>query len=111
MNENDYYSKYLKYKMKYLREKSIQLGGIELEAQVKIYNMRKELLGELSIVYDNEKTISDIKKTIFEKSVGKYPIEKQIFKYKSIVPKDTDIYKSIYPSVEAKAFFDVFIKV
>ena len=34
MNKNDYYLKYLKYKMKYLHEKEMQIGGREFDMKI-----------------------------------------------------------------------------
>ena len=108
MNKNDYYSKYLKYKMKYLREKSLQIGGVKINAFVQIFNKSKQLVKTLKIVYDNEKTIGDIKKTIFEEIKKEYTIDKQIFQYKGITPNDTDIYNKIY-KLEPESHFTVYI--
>lgn len=107
MNENDYYSKYLKYKMKYLREKSLQIGGIKLKAHVQIISTSKIIF--LTIFYDNEKTIGDIKDTIFKMN-KEYPIDKQTFQYRGKTPKDTDIFNSIYPNAEKDPPFTVYIE-
>ena len=66
MNKNDYYSKYLKYKTKYLRVKSMQIGGKLFYAEVEILydNSIYSLIETLNIEVDNEK------------SNEKYPIDK-----------------------------------
>ena len=96
--------------MKYLREKSLQIGGAELEAYVQIIKKSqpesKPTL--LRIYFDNEKTIGDIKETIYEIN-KEYPINKQIFQYRGKTPTDTDIFNSIYPRVEPGTAFTVFI--
>jgi len=38
MVEIDYYSKYLKYKQKYLKQKNLQIGGDNVSIQIKIEN-------------------------------------------------------------------------
>lgn len=66
MNKNDYYSKYLKYKTKYLCVKSMQIGGKLFYAEVEILydNSIYSLIETLNIEVDNEK------------SNGKYSIDK-----------------------------------
>jgi hypothetical protein len=36
MVEIDYYSKYLKYKQKYLKQKNLQIGGTEIKLTIKL---------------------------------------------------------------------------
>ena len=60
MNKNDYYSKYLKYKMKYLREKEMQIGGVESTIQIN-YNTET-----FQLVIETTKNVMDIKERIFK---------------------------------------------
>jgi hypothetical protein len=41
MLEIDYYSKYLKYKQKYLKEKSLQIGGVEISIDIIIKKIKE----------------------------------------------------------------------
>lgn len=42
MNENVYYIKYLKYKMKYLKEKEMQIGGGETEKSIFFFSKSED---------------------------------------------------------------------
>jgi hypothetical protein len=58
MKENYYYSKYLKYKMKYLREKEMQIGGKPMSILFKIG------LDFIKLEIDSENTVDEVKDII-----------------------------------------------
>ena len=92
MKENYYYSKYLKYKMKYLREKEMQIGGEEVEIQIN-YSGETFLL-----VIDTTKNVKDIKYRIF--IIKNIPVDKQILVYNKITLKDETPINTFFPKVQ-----------
>ena len=101
MNKNDYYSKYLKYKMKYLHKKQMQIGGLEITIQI---NMLKENLKttfelvidtSFQLVIDTSKNVDDIKKRIFiQKNI---PVDKQRLIYNKKELIDDQPITSFFP--------------
>ena len=112
MNKDFYHSKYLKYKMKYLHEKSLQLGGREVEAIVNVLDsvVPRSVIETLNIIYNDEQNVRELKNKIFEKSGGRYPVEKQIISKGARILDNGIILKNLLTQPESVTFFDLVIK-
>ena len=61
MNKNDYYLKYLKYKMKYLREKEMQIGGtFKLKLSFNLHGESSVLEIDVEPSFTIQKVINDL---------------------------------------------------
>jgi hypothetical protein len=87
MNKNDYYLKYLKYKMKYLREKEMQIGGEQYDMTIHYGTKRHPDIVKVDEKMTFDEFISkvpdfvlpgDCKKIIFEYT-GRIVLDKEIY--------------------------------
>jgi hypothetical protein len=91
MNKNDYYSKYLKYKMKYLREKEMQIGGMESMIQI---NYGDEYF---HLVIETTKNVLDIKERIFK--LKGIPVLNQRLVFNKMELKNDELINTFYKEV------------
>ena len=112
MNKDFYHSKYLKYKMKYLHEKSLQLGGRELDAIVNVLDSvaPRRVIETLNIIYNDEQNVRELKNKIFEKSGGRYPVKKQIIFKEGKILDNSIILNKLFTQPESVTFFDLVIQ-